>query len=83
MQGEDGVVGVAAVHRVLLRRRWPADGGVGACSSASGFKVVVLGFFFCEDEDLPDADPFSSSRSIYFQKAPQVNRTAHLLPGVC
>jgi hypothetical protein len=83
LQGEDGVVAAAVVHRVLLRRRWPADGGVGACSSDSGSKVVVLGFFFCEDEDLPDVDPFSSSQSVEFRKAPTANGTSHLLPGVC
>ena len=52
----------SAVHRFLLRRRWSADGGMGACSSASGLKVVVLGFFFCEDEDLPDVDHFHLAR---------------------
>jgi hypothetical protein len=30
----------------------------GGCSSASCLKVVVLGFFFCENEDLSVADPF-------------------------
>jgi hypothetical protein len=47
LRGEDGVVVAAAIHRVLLRRRWPADGGVGACSSASenkggGPKVLLV-----------------------------------------
>jgi hypothetical protein len=45
--------------------------------------VVVLVFFFCEDEDLPDADPSSSSQSDEFRKALTANETVHLLPGVC
>jgi hypothetical protein len=48
----------SSIHRFLHRRRWSADGSVGACSPASGSKVVVIGFFFCEDEDLPDVYPF-------------------------
>jgi predicted NUDIX family NTP pyrophosphohydrolase len=47
-----------------------------------GFMVVVLGFFFREDEDVPDADLSSSSRSDEFRKAPTANGTVHLLPGV-
>jgi hypothetical protein len=35
--------------------------------------VVVLGFFFREDEDIPDADLSSSSRSDEFSKAVTAN----------
>jgi hypothetical protein len=44
--------------------------------------VVVLGFFFCEDEDLPDVDPSSSSQRDEFWKAPTINVAVHLLPEV-
>jgi predicted NUDIX family NTP pyrophosphohydrolase len=46
------------------------------------FLVVVLGFFFREDEDVPEADLSSSRRSDEFRKAPIANGTVHLLPGV-
>jgi predicted NUDIX family NTP pyrophosphohydrolase len=46
------------------------------------FMVVVLGFFFREDEDVPDVDLSSSSRSNEFRKAPTTNGTLRLLPGV-
>jgi hypothetical protein len=46
-------------------------------------KVAVLGFFFCKDGDLPEACPSSSGRSDKFQKAPPVNVTVQLMPGVC
>lgn len=46
------------------------------------FMVVVLGFFFHEDEDVPDADLSSSSQSDEFRKAPTTNEPVHLLPGV-
>jgi hypothetical protein len=44
--------------------------------------VVVLGFFFREDEDALDADLSSFSRSDEFRKASTTNGTVHLLPGV-
>jgi hypothetical protein len=44
--------------------------------------VVVLGFFFREDEDIPDVDLSSSNRSDEFRKAPTINGAVHLLPGV-
>jgi hypothetical protein len=46
-------------------------------------KVYVIGFFFCEDGDLPKAGPSSSDRSDEFWKAPSTNVTMLLMPGVC
>jgi hypothetical protein len=46
-------------------------------------KVVVLGFFFCKDKDLPDAGLSSSSLSGELRKAPSANIIVHLLSGVC
>ena len=45
---------------------WRRCGG----ASVPAFMVVVLGFFFREDEDAPVADLSSSSRSDEFRKAP-------------
>ena len=50
--------------------------------SVPTFMVVVLGFFFREDEDVLDADLSSSSRSDEFRKAPTANGTMHILRGV-
>lgn len=42
-------------------------------------KVVVLGFFFCEDGDLPETDPSLFGRSDEFRKTPPANVTVHLI----
>jgi hypothetical protein len=42
-------------------------------------KVVVLGFFFCKDGDLPETDPSLFGRSDEFRKTPLANLTVHLI----
>jgi hypothetical protein len=51
-------------------------------ASVPAFMVLVLGFFFREDEEIPDADLSSSSWSDEFRKASIANGIVHLLPGV-